>query len=171
MKPIMAWHVCVVTSPLPMRATTAQGILAPDDAVRAVESGVDAIIVSNHGGRQLDYAPSALEMLPAVVAAVDGRVPVLMVSEHGRSRSPLTWVDTCRQHLPCAASVQCALTCSCPRLQSCNHVHVRPQVAFVLSPHTTNITFIVCALRACKYLCSARPRTCHMSAAARRMVA
>ncbi len=55
-----------------------KGILAPEDAALAVQYGVDAIVVSNHGGRQLDYAPSALEVLPGVVAAVRGRVPVLM---------------------------------------------------------------------------------------------
>ncbi|PNH05554.1 Hydroxyacid oxidase, partial [Tetrabaena socialis] len=55
-----------------------RGLLAPADAELAVQYGVDGIVVSNHGGRQLDYAPSGLEMLPAVVAAVRGRVPVLV---------------------------------------------------------------------------------------------
>ncbi|EFJ52009.1 hypothetical protein VOLCADRAFT_56216 [Volvox carteri f. nagariensis] len=56
----------------------AKGLLSPDDAELAVQYGVDGIVVSNHGGRQLDFAPSGLEMLPAVVAAVRGRVPVLV---------------------------------------------------------------------------------------------
>lgn len=55
-----------------------KGLLHPDDARAAVEHGVDAIIVSNHGGRQLDAAPSAIEALPSVVAAAGGRVPVLV---------------------------------------------------------------------------------------------
>ncbi len=55
-----------------------KGILHPDDARRAVTLGVDGLIVSNHGGRQLDGACSALEALPAVVAAVDQRIPVLI---------------------------------------------------------------------------------------------
>jgi isopentenyl diphosphate isomerase/L-lactate dehydrogenase-like FMN-dependent dehydrogenase len=55
-----------------------KGILAPDDARKAVSLGVDGIIVSNHGGRQLDHAPSAIDVLPMVVAAVQGRVPVLV---------------------------------------------------------------------------------------------
>jgi (S)-2-hydroxy-acid oxidase len=55
-----------------------KGILAPDDARKAISLGVDGIIVSNHGGRQLDHAPSAIDMLPMVVAAVAGRVPVLV---------------------------------------------------------------------------------------------
>ncbi len=55
-----------------------KGILRADDAVRAVEYGADAVIVSNHGGRQLDSAPSGIAALPAVAAAVGQRVPVLM---------------------------------------------------------------------------------------------
>jgi lactate 2-monooxygenase len=57
-----------------------KGILHPDDARRALEHGVDGIVVSNHGGRQVDGAIATLEALPAVVAAVEGRVPVLMDS-------------------------------------------------------------------------------------------
>jgi len=55
-----------------------KGVLHPADARTAVELGIDGIIVSNHGGRQLDGAVSAIEALPAVVAAVAGRVPVLL---------------------------------------------------------------------------------------------
>ena len=57
-----------------------KGILHPDDARRAVEAGMDGLVVSNHGGRQVDGAISTLEALPAVVSAVDGAVPVLMDS-------------------------------------------------------------------------------------------
>ena len=57
-----------------------KGILHPDDARLAVESGVDGVIVSNHGGRQVDGAVAALDALPAVVAAVGGRIPVLFDS-------------------------------------------------------------------------------------------
>jgi L-lactate dehydrogenase (cytochrome)/(S)-mandelate dehydrogenase len=55
-----------------------KGILHPAEAKAAVEHGVDAIVVSNHGGRQLDGAPASIEALPRVVRAVDGHVPVLM---------------------------------------------------------------------------------------------
>jgi 4-hydroxymandelate oxidase len=55
-----------------------KGLLHPDDAVRAVEQGARALIVSNHGGRQLDSAVAALDALPAVVDAVAGRVEVLV---------------------------------------------------------------------------------------------
>jgi L-lactate dehydrogenase (cytochrome) len=49
-----------------------------EDAVLAVESGADAIVVSNHGGRQLDGAPSSIATLPKVADAVGGRVEVHM---------------------------------------------------------------------------------------------
>ena len=55
-----------------------KGILDPDDAVRAVDLGVDGVIVSNHGGRQLDGVLSSARALPAIVAAVGDRTTVLV---------------------------------------------------------------------------------------------
>jgi L-lactate dehydrogenase (cytochrome)/(S)-mandelate dehydrogenase len=55
-----------------------KGILHPADAAEAIAHGVDGLIVSNHGGRQLDGAVSSIEALPDVVAAVGGRIPVLL---------------------------------------------------------------------------------------------
>ncbi|MEO8629078.1 MAG: alpha-hydroxy acid oxidase [Betaproteobacteria bacterium] len=55
-----------------------KGILHPEEARQAVALGVDGIIVSNHGGRQLDVVPTAMEALPGIVAAVGGRVPILI---------------------------------------------------------------------------------------------
>lgn len=55
-----------------------KGILHPDEGKAAIDHGVDAVIVSNHGGRQLDGASSSIEALPGVVAAVEGRIPVLI---------------------------------------------------------------------------------------------
>lgn len=57
-----------------------KGILNPRDAELAVRHGVDGIIVSNHGGRQLDAAPATMQVLPAIVRAVDDRIPVLVDS-------------------------------------------------------------------------------------------
>jgi 4-hydroxymandelate oxidase len=57
-----------------------KGILEPEDARLAIEHGVDAIIVSNHGGRSMDYGPSTLEMLPEIAAAVNGKIPILFDS-------------------------------------------------------------------------------------------
>jgi 4-hydroxymandelate oxidase len=55
-----------------------KGILTAEDARRAVDAGIDAIVVSNHGGRQLDGVPASLAALPEVVAAVPAEVPVLL---------------------------------------------------------------------------------------------
>lgn len=55
-----------------------KGVLAPEDAARAAESGVDAVVVSNHGGRQLDGALPGLDALPAVVEAVGGACEVMV---------------------------------------------------------------------------------------------
>jgi lactate 2-monooxygenase len=68
-----------------LRGTTSlpillKGILHPDDARRAVDHGVNGLIVSNHGGRQVDGAVATLDMLPSVVEAVPDDFPVLLDS-------------------------------------------------------------------------------------------
>jgi len=55
-----------------------KGVLTGDDARRAVDGGAAAVVVSNHGGRQLDSSPATLRVLPEVVAAVNGRAEVLI---------------------------------------------------------------------------------------------
>lgn len=55
-----------------------KGLLTAEDAELAVQAGADAIVVSNHGGRQLDRSPAGIDALPEVVAQVAGRVPVLV---------------------------------------------------------------------------------------------
>jgi lactate 2-monooxygenase len=78
--PVLTW------ADLPfLRAATSlpivlKGIQHPDDARKAMEAGVDGIIVSNHGGRQVDGAIGSLDALPSVAAAVDGRIPILFDS-------------------------------------------------------------------------------------------
>jgi isopentenyl diphosphate isomerase/L-lactate dehydrogenase-like FMN-dependent dehydrogenase len=67
------WVRSVWDGPLALK-----GILHPDDAALAVQHGVDAVIVSNHGGRQLDSVPSAIAALPDVVDAVDGKCEVIL---------------------------------------------------------------------------------------------
>ncbi|KAL6782642.1 GYX1 [Auxenochlorella protothecoides x Auxenochlorella symbiontica] len=69
----IAWLKSVTRLPILVK-----GVLAPDDARAAIRAGSDGIVVSNHGGRQLDGTPSALDVLPHVAAAVAGRVPILM---------------------------------------------------------------------------------------------
>ena len=69
----VAWLRAITTLPIVLK-----GILTPEDAVLALEHGADAVIVSNHGGRQLDGGEPTLLALPRVAAAIDGRIPVLM---------------------------------------------------------------------------------------------
>lgn len=57
-----------------------KGIMDPADAMSALDSGADAVIVSNHGGRQFDASPAAVDILPRVVSAVNERAPVFMDS-------------------------------------------------------------------------------------------
>jgi isopentenyl diphosphate isomerase/L-lactate dehydrogenase-like FMN-dependent dehydrogenase len=57
-----------------------KGVLHPEDARTALNAGVDALIVSNHGGRQVDGAIASLDALPPIVEAVAGRIPVLLDS-------------------------------------------------------------------------------------------
>ena len=57
-----------------------KGLLHPDDAARAVDAGMDGIVVSNHGGRQVDGSIATLDALPAIVDAVAGRIPIVIDS-------------------------------------------------------------------------------------------
>jgi isopentenyl diphosphate isomerase/L-lactate dehydrogenase-like FMN-dependent dehydrogenase len=67
------WLKRIWTGPIVVK-----GVLTADDAKRALAEGAAAIVVSNHGGRQLDGAPATLKVLPEVVAAVNGQAEVLM---------------------------------------------------------------------------------------------
>ena len=55
-----------------------KGIMTPEDAIEAIATGVDGIIVSNHGGRTLDMQPATITVLPEIADAVAGRVPLLL---------------------------------------------------------------------------------------------
>jgi 4-hydroxymandelate oxidase len=57
-----------------------KGVLTPEDAVRAIDAGADGLIVSTHGGRNLDGLPAAIDALPRVAEAVRGRIPVMLDS-------------------------------------------------------------------------------------------
>ena len=70
------WQRLAAVRRLWPRRLIVKGVAHPDDATRLVGLGVDALVVSNHGGRQLDGGAATLQLLPAVVAAVQGRVPV-----------------------------------------------------------------------------------------------
>ena len=69
----IAWLRGLSSLPLVLK-----GIVRADDAARAVEHGVDGIVISNHGGRQLDTALATLDALAPIAAAVDGRIPILI---------------------------------------------------------------------------------------------
>ena len=71
----LAWLRGITDLPILLK-----GVQHPDDAARAISEGLDGVIVSNHAGRQLDHAIGSLDALPGIVAAVDGRVPVLFDS-------------------------------------------------------------------------------------------
>lgn len=67
-----------------------KGILHPDDARMAVDSGADAVIVSNHGGRQLDHVPAPISALPAIAEAIGGRAQLIVDSGVRRGTDILT---------------------------------------------------------------------------------
>lgn len=69
----MGWIRSVWSGPIIIK-----GVLTGEDARRAVDEGASAIVVSNHGGRQLDCVPASLQVLPEIVAAVNGQIEVLM---------------------------------------------------------------------------------------------
>lgn len=75
----LTWdHLTFIREHAPGLPVLVKGILTAEDAMLAIERGVDAIVVSNHGGRQLDSCPASLDALPEVVEAVAGRAPILM---------------------------------------------------------------------------------------------
>ena len=59
-----------------------KGILDPEDAREALKTGADGVVVSNHGGRQLDGAPSTISALPKVADAIGGQKEILIDSRH-----------------------------------------------------------------------------------------
>ena len=73
----LSWDYLAETCELWEGPVVVKGILHPDDAERCVDTGADAVEVSNHGGRQLDAAPAAIEALGPIVDRIGGRVPVL----------------------------------------------------------------------------------------------
>ena len=79
-RPSLTWSDIPALRSMTSLPIVLKGIQRADDARRALEIGVDGIIVSTHGGRQVDGARGALDSLPAVIDAVGGAVPVLMDS-------------------------------------------------------------------------------------------
>lgn len=78
MAPELDWSDIVRLRGMTALPIVLKGVLHPADALLALDNGVNGVMVSNHGGRQLDTALSTMDALPDVVAAVRGRVPVLL---------------------------------------------------------------------------------------------
>lgn len=79
-RPSLRWEDLAFLRDLTSLPILLKGILHPKDARRAIEHGMDGVIVSNHGGRQIDGEIASLDALSGVVEAVDGRIPVLFDS-------------------------------------------------------------------------------------------
>ncbi len=74
------WKLFDELRPIVKVPLVAKGIVTAEDARLCLEHGIDAVYVSNHGGRSLDYEPATLEVLPEIADAVGGRVPILFDS-------------------------------------------------------------------------------------------
>ena len=79
-RPSLQWDDLLRIRDLTSLPVLLKGILHPEDARRTLEAGFDGIIVSNHGGRQLDGAIATLDALPAIVEVIGDRIPVLLDS-------------------------------------------------------------------------------------------
>ena len=78
--PALTWEKFPLLREMTKLPVLLKGVLHPDDAARAVDEGIDGIVVSNHGGRQVDGATSTIEALPGIARAVDGRIPIVLDS-------------------------------------------------------------------------------------------
>lgn len=79
-RPSLEWKDLATLRGMTKLPVLLKGVLHPEDACRALDAGMDGVIVSNHGGRQVDHSVAALDALPPIVGAVDGRAPVLFDS-------------------------------------------------------------------------------------------
>lgn len=78
MKPNLAWDDVAFAQKVTGLPVIIKGVLSPETAVMAVDHGCGAIQVSNHGGRNLDDVPASLTVLPRIVDAVGGRIPIVV---------------------------------------------------------------------------------------------
>lgn len=83
--PALSWRDVAWLRSLTALPLVIKGIVRPDDAVRAAEAGAAAVVVSNHGGRQLDTAPATIEVLPEIAGALAG-LPVEVLVDGGVRR-------------------------------------------------------------------------------------
>jgi 4-hydroxymandelate oxidase len=76
--PALTWRDLAWLRSITRLPVVVKGVVRADDAARAAEHGASAVVVSNHGGRQLDTAPATIDALPAIADAVAGRCEVLL---------------------------------------------------------------------------------------------
>ena len=76
--PALTWDVLPWLRSITKLPILVKGIVRPDDAARAIERGAAGIVVSNHGGRQLDASPATIEVLPRIAETVAGRADILL---------------------------------------------------------------------------------------------
>ncbi|WP_374108945.1 alpha-hydroxy-acid oxidizing protein [Pseudonocardia sp. ICBG1293] len=79
-RPRLSWEDLATLRSRTRLPIVLKGVLHPDDARRAADAGVDGVVVSNHGGRQVDHSVASLDALPGVVDAVGDALPVLLDS-------------------------------------------------------------------------------------------
>ncbi|MGW7689288.1 aminotransferase class I/II-fold pyridoxal phosphate-dependent enzyme [Streptomyces asiaticus] len=87
--PSLDWSVIAWLRSVSRLPVLVKGVMTAEDARRAIAAGVDGIVVSNHGGRQLDGAPATLDVLAPIAAAVDGRCALLLDGGVRRGRDVL----------------------------------------------------------------------------------
>ncbi|MGW5691169.1 aminotransferase class I/II-fold pyridoxal phosphate-dependent enzyme [Streptomyces asiaticus] len=87
--PALDWSVIAWLRSVSRLPVLVKGVMTAEDARRAIAAGVDGIVVSNHGGRQLDGAPATLDVLAPIAAAVDGRCALLLDGGVRRGRDIL----------------------------------------------------------------------------------
>ncbi|MET7575653.1 alpha-hydroxy acid oxidase [Streptomyces sp. NPDC005492] len=78
MSPELSWQHIDSLRSITSLPILLKGVLHPEDARLAVRHGIDGLLLSNHGGRQLDTVPATLELLPEIAAAVAGRIPIVL---------------------------------------------------------------------------------------------
>ena len=79
-RPSLEWKDLATLRRMTKLPILLKGVLHPEDACRALDSGMNGVIVSNHGGRQVDHSIAALDALAPIVRALDGKAPVLFDS-------------------------------------------------------------------------------------------
>lgn len=79
-RPSLTWENLAYLRQITKLPILLKGILHPDDALKALDHGIDGLVISNHGGRQVDGAVGTMDMLPPIANAIQGRIPLLLDS-------------------------------------------------------------------------------------------